>query len=617
LISQSFCGFLFFVSFTDYELKTFSVNLEKLGESDFEDLEVKVEKISCQFCEEKFFILANLDLHSKRKHRRSLFGFKQIKCVFCSKLLRAKRNYIKHLNVFHKDKGIRCKYRTCFAIFETKKSLKEHVKKVHCLVGGQKCKLCKMWLSSNRLKSHMEKKHATQVLNFKSIKCEFCTEGFDSKFKLFQHTKKTHVSVAFKCQLFNCNLYFQSSEQMKGHFENAHQIKCKFCRSISSCQTAHLIHVKKSHPEKKCKFSRCSFYAGSKDELENHVKEKHYRKLKTFLECIYCGKYLSENRSHLGVHVRKFHSEIAIRCEKRKCAIFFKSLDDLEKHKKEGHQRVERHAKAAECFYCQKTICDQFAYGLHIRTHHSKEAIRCKYKHCFTFFKSECELKKHYEEKHPEKYNCALCGYTTSKRNSFRVHWQSHHLPKEFKCPHCPKLFGSKSILGHHVEIYHKPKKNCPHCKEFGTNLNRHVVTAKCPTCSKPFPCKKLFTDHKLKCKKVHECLECGKQFKIAYFLKQHSKVSGTSGKKCKGWKCKFCEKCFADHKSLKSHQLSEHFEFLKFKCNFCEEAFYCKETIRRHISLKHNFGGFKCKICDKNYYRKRELIIHKQNKHV
>jgi len=51
----------------EQEIKQLFVDLKKLEENDFEDLEVKVEKICCEFCEKKFFIPANLDLHVKQK----------------------------------------------------------------------------------------------------------------------------------------------------------------------------------------------------------------------------------------------------------------------------------------------------------------------------------------------------------------------------------------------------------------------------------------------------------------------------------------------------------------------------------------------------------------------
>jgi len=596
------------------------VNLEKLGETDFEDLEVKVEKICCKFCEEKFFIPANLDLHVQRKHQSASENSENqpFTCLFCGKLFKTKNTYRQHLKVVHKDEAIRCKYRLCLAVFKTENCLKEHLTKDHFLNKSKnsvECKVCKIWLSDKfKLNKHMEQIHSLKV---KTIKCEFCPASFDSKLKLFHHTKETHVAEVIMCP-HNCYLYFKSRVEMENHFKNAHQIYCKFCDSIFTSNEAYFKHLRQLHLEKKCKFSRCSFYAGSKEELENHVKEKHWPKFRNNLECVYCGKHYGESRGNMLHHVRKFHSKIAIQCEKGKCALFFKSQDDLEKHKKEAHKKIERHEKTVKCLFCQKQIWDKPCYASHIKRCHSEEAIRCKYKHCFTFFKSETDRKIHYGEKHVEKYCCAHCDYITSQRRNFKIHFQHHHLPKDKnKCPQCPKVFANKSALKVHFGSQHRPKKNCPHCLEMRTHLNCHVVTANCPTCSQPFPCKKLFTDHKLKCKKVHKCLECGKEFHIRVLLKLHINRRHKSGRKWRGYKCSFCDTFFADRKSLNNHQLGEHFDLMKYKCEFCEKVFNRRETMRRHYAMKHNIGGFECEICGRRFLTKRSLFEHLDKRHL
>jgi len=575
-----------------------------------------VEKICCELCDEKFFIPANLDSHVQRKHQSATENseHRPLKCLFCCKLYKNKGTYKRHLKLFHKDEAIRCKYSQCFTVFRTEKSLEEHLTKEHFLnkpENSVKCKVCKIWVSSkNSLSKHIEKKHY-----FKSINCEFCPENYETKAKLFLHIQKSHKEV-IKCRLNFCYLYFKTKQQMDDHFNNAHQIYCKFCDLIFTSIRVYFNHLRKFHLEKKCKFSWCVFYADSKEELENHLKEKHCSKFKNNLECVYCGKHFSESRGNMLTHVRRFHSKIAIQCDK-KCARFFKSQDDLEKHKKEAHKKVERKKQTVECFYCQKEIWTIECYASHIKTHHLKEAIRCKHKNCCTFFKIEEDRKEHYEEKHVEKYNCAFCDYSNSQRINLKNHFERHHLPKDKQCPHCPKLFGSQQVLKEHIKNSHKPQENCPYCKKIRTNLNRHVVTTNCPACSQPFPCKKLYSDHKLKCKKVHTCGVCGKTFKYGCDLKYHINLRHKSGKMFKGYECRFCAASFMEWKSLKSHQSSEHFDLMKYNCEFCKKAFALRETFQNHIVAVHRIGGFECKFCDRRFVTKRLLSIHLQRKHV
>jgi len=572
-----------------------------------------VEKICCGLCEEKFFIPANLDLHVRKKHQR-VFKNQPIECILCKKLIRGICSYSKHLSSLHKDEVIRCNFRKCSAIFKTEKTLEEHLKNKHLLIDGKKpieCKVCKFWYQSDfALRVHM--KNHKEVANFK---CLFCGESFENRIELFHHIKKTHKSEAIRCQQQQCRCYFKTREVMKKHFKKMHNltISCKFCFSICSNRAVLLKHLKQNHIEKKCKFSFCYFYTGSKDEMEMHVGKKHSKTVK-LKKCVYCEKSLRQQS--MCYHINIFHSDIAIKCENKKCSEYFKTLGDLEKHKKEAHKNVERHKKTIVCLFCQKEIWDKSTYVGHIKTHHSEEAIRCKYKHCFTFFKSQNALQKHYEQNHVGKYNCALCEYNTSVKGNFRAHFQYHHLPKEFKCPHCPKRFGNNSILGNHVEISHKPHEKCPHCKKVGTNLRRHVVTANCPICSQPFPCKKLLSDHKLKCKKIHKCRHCGKEFKIASDLKQHINLRHKSGQKWKGFKCKFCNNVFGDRKSLRCHQKSEHSDLMKYKCEFCGESFIWRNTFQRHLILAHDFRAHECKLCDRKFAHQSELTFHLQKKH-
>jgi len=504
-------------------LKPFFSNLEKLGESDIEDL----EKTCCKFCDEKFFIPADLDFHVRREHQSATEN-QLFKCLFCSNLAKSEDTYRYHLKMHHKHEGFWCKFRQCAAVFKTEESMAEHLKQNHFMAEGKKplkCKVCKYWYATKRsLKSHMEI-YKKKVHGPNLYKCIFCNNIFASKIILKQHTKENHESEGIKCQHQRCLLYFKTTEEMKEHFENLHRNNCKFCASSFINRTLLLSHLRKVHLDKKCNFSRCIFYTASEEEMKEHLKEKDHKNRKI---CVYCGKSCT-NPTLLIKHVRENHSEIAIRCDHYRCSFFFKRQEDLEEHKKEAHQR-EKTRKSVVCQFCPKTYADRNPYAVHIKIAHP-EVLRCKYRTCFTFFKTEEELQKHNKEKHVENFCCALCDYKAPKRDHIINHIQRHHLPKEVKCPSCPKFFVRDSSLAAHFNYFHQSQK-CPHCNETKSDLKRHVVTTLCPTCSQPFPCRKLLFDHKLNCKMVHECLECGEVFKIAHYLKLHVNLRHKSGQK-------------------------------------------------------------------------------------
>jgi len=606
--------------FIDDQLKNLSMSVEQLGGIDLEVLDVSVkEKEHPGLPKDSEVATENV------KYRSEL-----ISCMFCPKSIRSKSNFSTHVKRFHKDEAVRCKFAYCSAFFNSKQLMEEHCEKVHFLPGMNpvECKECKKWVATEfSLSNHLKKKHPgikklknqnhpkvklakSKVKTPSFLTCTFCADSleFKNKTALHHHTKENHKKEAIKCKSIQCLFYFKTKKDMDEHFETAHQVmNCKFCKLIFVNASLLTSHLKTAHFEKKCKFFRCKFYSDSKEEMETHVEEKH-DKTKSG-ECIYCGRH-SVKKLQLSAHVRRFHSHIAIKCDLYKCSHFVKNQADLEKHKKEAHQRVGKPKISLVCLFCQNIILDRSAYFVHIKTHHSDEALRCKYNNCLSFFKSETDLEKHYEEKHARKYCCYYCDYVSSARRNLENHMETHHLPKDIKCPHCPKLFGGKQHLQDHINSNHKPKKKCPFCCELQAHLSRHAVAAPCPVCKKTFQCRRLHATHVRSCKKAFECLECGRKFKIESEFQGHMNEWHKNGQKWKGYKCNKCGEYFVHKSSLSVHKLKAHPAQMR-KCNLCGELFVHYTTLYRHKLVVHKIGGFECKECDKMFLERSELSAH------
>jgi len=434
--------------FPDHQLRALTVNLDQREENDFEDSEVRMEKI----CEEKINDSANLDLHVESDHQnlksaseKQHFTPEKIVCSFCKEVFESEEKAQNHLLVFHKIEAVRCKFRKCGEAFGSNQELKEHLEKDHQIEEKKllECKLCKkIFYRKQNLKQHV-KNHAAA----KSFCCLFCAESFENELGLYQHTKKSHNKEAVKCQLKQCSQFFQSKEQMEEHLKNKCKLNCEFCHSIFSCEMHLSTHLRKVHIEKKCKIYRCTFYADSEEEMRIHLKEVH---VKTY-DCVYCGKLFREKQYRNG-HIKSFCTKTIglIKCNFFHCANYFQNAAELEKHKKEAHTIVQRCKMTLNCPFCQKSFSSPKCVGFHVRKWHS-EALRCKYKLCNSYFKSQAELEKHDEEKHVGKFVCAFCKYASWEKRFLKEHIENRHLPRDKKCPRCPKLFGSKKQLHQHV----------------------------------------------------------------------------------------------------------------------------------------------------------------------
>jgi len=581
------------------------------------DLNLKTEETFCDVGEEN----SSSKSETKNEPRGSKEEERNFTCIFCRKKFKRDENIKNHYRLRHKNDGVRCNFAVCAAVFTNWKQLEEHRQEKHFGKGRKpaQCKVCQIWFSSksylatHTIMKHPEKGKITLAklpgqqkrvakLTGKIFPCNFCSETFKTRSTQFEHTKNNHKSVAVKCELNQCLQFFRSKEEMEEHFETSHKHKCKICHQNLTSLDILAKHLRIKHLEKRCKFLHCSFYAASKEEMENHLKEKHAKKESS--ECFYCSGIYS-NIMKRNEHIRRKHLEIAIQC--RKCREYFKTVADLEKHKL-VHIKIEK-APPVDCLFCEETFENNFFYSHHISKKHLEEALRCKYKNCFTFFKIEEDLQKHHEEKHDGKIMCDFCGHRVKRRNEILKHIQNQHLPKKRKCPQCLKLFGGAVQLNRHVNFVHKPRKMCHHCKEIDSNLQHHIGLVSCQVCEKSFQCKKLLKNHKKVCK--IECRECKLIFKKHHKLKFHVKKRHPSGKKWKGFECKFCSKFFTEYQLLKKHKSQAHLDKMKYKCILCEKRFSYAKVLETHKLNVHKIGGAECKTCDKLFLNEARLSKH------
>ena len=82
--------------------------------------------------------------------------------------------------------------------------------------------------------------------------------------------------------------------------------------------------------------------------------------------------------------------------------------------------------------------------------------------------------------------------------------------------------------------------------------------------------------------------------------------------------KCNLCDYSCGDPSNVRSHMKYVH-GIEKFPCNLCDSVFEWKESLKKHIQMKHGESGpqiFPCLQCDYKTTDKSNLNKHIKNKH-
>ena len=138
----------------------------------------------------------------------------------------SRKTYLKSHRISH-DSYTSTKCNQCGKNYKAKRSLKEHIQKIHW-EKQLKCDECEKMFSTTRCLNH----HKRQVHVLKSFKCDQCKYRAKTKWRLAGHIKIVHDGlrdISAKCDL--CG-YKGTRANLKFHKESIHRNKKNwFCKA--------------------------------------------------------------------------------------------------------------------------------------------------------------------------------------------------------------------------------------------------------------------------------------------------------------------------------------------------------------------------------------------------
>ncbi|XP_053685609.1 transcription factor grauzone-like [Sabethes cyaneus] len=288
------------------------------------------------------------------------------------------------------------KCEVCSEEFESFRLLKRHYSKVHNQNGHVKC--CALRFTDlKRLKEHI-KVH----INPKSFQCNECQKNFSSKRSLFQHQLVMHIPDEQK--LFQCE---QCSKKFAKQYQlNKHLIKHKQETQIHNEFTCH-----------QCQKQLCSKVA-----LRNHIRNIHEDSGEKHL-CDICSKIL-KTKGALNVHLSEHFTT-----ERSQCTICGKHMKNANTLRK--HLALHRE-ETIECHICGKKSPNSHALRKHIRDQHTNT----------------------------RSYQCTMCEKAFKRAIVLKEHMATHTGQLLYSCVHCGKEFNSSANLCSHRKKVHPKEWN-------------------------------------------------------------------------------------------------------------------------------------------------------------
>ena len=323
----------------------------------------------CHTCDKTFMQYSQLNTHM-RIHS----GDKPYKCLLCDKSFCEPRSLEVHERYVHRQ--LVCRH--CEKVFETKESLKQHVR-THTGAKPYSCRHCSECFTwHSQLKQHLLESHNEHTGTW--FICHICQKKFVQSSALASHVRRNECMTAedntdgakpFSCT--HCSKRFTHRYQLKRHLLKTHNegisFTCRICRKKFSENTSLKSHIKSHTLQQK------------------HLKARNNTAVKPY-SCTHCSDRFT-SKYQLKRHLLESHDEgtwfTCHICQKKFCLSC--NLKD--------HVRRHEGIKPYVCCECLKRFCTANELKQHQPAHSDEKQFRCNL--CSKFFKRKSAVSGHME----------------------------------------------------------------------------------------------------------------------------------------------------------------------------------------------------------------------------
>ncbi|CAH0400526.1 unnamed protein product [Chilo suppressalis] len=379
----------------------------------------------------------------------------------------------------------------------------------------------------------------------------------------------------------------------------------------------------------------CEKSFAKESEFEKHKKECNNESVvssidvdfveRTTIKCNECPKIFKFKNNFLK-HCVNEHSKVpgSVACDQ--CHVRCPNKIVLSKHISSTHNREEY-----ACNYCNKT----FVRKAHVIRHllqsgcDGTEAASFPCEICGVVFSRKDNLLVHLRSQHilRKSYMCKYCTYSTKNFSKHVKHWQENHLsPLKFECDICGKTTSSRTSIAKHLEIHGEKKHTCEMCgyKTYTAEvMKRHLFTHlknkphKCDICGESY-IQKLQLQRHMQRHVGNICKQCGQSFTSQLRLLVHERVHmGLDRLLCPYKDCVYSSREFDKDSSLRNH-LRTHLHSKEFKCEVCNKSFFSEVNMKRHVATHRLDRPRRCMYCvsARAYIRGEQLLRHVRQLH-